>query len=88
MFKIEYIDENGNQKTRDSTQEESNEINARKAAYSTSSKLEKNKEITSEILAIESKRQPRAMRDAILFNDKTRLEAINDEIAILRAKLK
>lgn len=47
---------------------------------------ELNAPIKSEIVALEAT-QPRAVREATLTGDKTRLQAIEDQIAELRTKL-
>lgn len=46
-----------------------------------------NSPILLAIRALEVDRQPRAQRDALLLGDKTRLQALDAEIAALRATL-
>lgn len=50
--------------------------------------VEFNADIIRQIETIEREKQPRAMRDFLLNEDKTRLEELNTEINDLRAQLK
>lgn len=47
-----------------------------------------NAKVISEIEALERDLQPRAMRDALLYKNNTRLTELDRQIAILRAQLK
>lgn len=49
---------------------------------------EANASIVQQIATIERDQQPRAMRDMLLYNDNTRLKALDAQIADLRTQLK
>jgi len=58
----------------------------RSALLDAEAKAQARVEVIAQIEALEST-QPRAIREAVLIGDKTRLQGIEDQIATLRAKL-
>ena len=65
---------------------EPGEIPSYDAALAAEVKAQTRAETITKIQALEST-QPRAIREAVLTGDKTRLQAIEDQIAELRTKL-